>query len=57
MKIEITKWWANPAAPVNAPVASLFQFEHSCRRVTEQRRYTPRVASMGVSSEARKGRI
>ena len=28
----------NEAAPVNAPIASRFQFEHSWRRVTEQRR-------------------
>jgi len=28
----------NQAAPVNAPIASAFQFGQPCRRITEQRR-------------------
>ncbi len=33
----------NQSAPVNAPIAPRFQFEHLWRRVTEQRRSAPGV--------------
>jgi hypothetical protein len=32
----MNRQWPNQAAPVNAPIASAFQFGHLWRRVTEQ---------------------